>query len=105
MDVLQRVKRLALFGRIRYTWKARDEMARDGLTDEQVVESLVNAQFIAKTLRSRSRYRHRAGEKLYVIKSLAYDGTFIYTKGTIRRHKGFEVFYVLISAKIATFDD
>jgi len=64
-----------------------------------------NAQSIAKALRSRGRYRRSAGEKLYVIKSVTYDGTFIYTKGTIRRHQGAEVFYVLVSAKIATSEE
>jgi len=105
MDVLQRIKRLAVRGRIRYTWKARDEMAGDGLTDAQVVESLVNAQSIAKTMRSRSPYRGRAREKLYVIKSFSFDGTLIYTKGKIASHSGLEIFYVLIAAKIPTVDD
>jgi hypothetical protein len=48
MDVLSRIKRLVLRGRILYTRKARDEMADDGLTDSDVVESLLNAQAIAK---------------------------------------------------------
>lgn len=105
MDVLVRIKRLVLNGRVRYTWKARDEMVEDGLSDAMVVESLVNAQFIAKTLRSRSRFRSRAGEKLYVIKSTTFDGTYIYTKGKIAKVGDIEVFYVLVSSKIATVDD
>lgn len=105
MDVLLQIKRLVARGQIAYTRKARDEMADDGLTDNDVVESLLNAQSIAKTLRSTSRFRTHAREKLYVIKSLSYDGTLIYTKGKIARQGGVEVFYVLISSKIATIDD
>jgi len=37
-----------------------------------------------------------------VIKSPNYSGTWVYTKGTIRRKGGQEVFYVFVSAKIAT---
>ncbi|MFO0838318.1 MAG: hypothetical protein U1D55_07290 [Phycisphaerae bacterium] len=45
------------------------------------------------------------GGKLYVIKSLSYDGTFIYAKGRLESQAGRDVFYVLVSAKIATFGD
>ena len=34
-----------------------------------------------------------------------YDGTLIYTKGTIVRQEEREVFYVLVSAKIATLGE
>jgi hypothetical protein len=103
MDVLLRIKRLVLRGAIRFTGKAREEMDRDGLGAGEVIESILNAQAIAKTLRPDSRTRRYAGEKLYVIKSFSYDGTLIYTKGTIVRQAGREVFYVLVSAKIATY--
>lgn len=102
MDNLLRIKRLVLGGWIRFTEKARDEMEADGLTAGEVIESIVNAQAIVRTLRSRSRARRYAGEKLYVIKSFSYDGTLIYTKGTIVRQAEREVFYVFVSAKIAT---
>ena len=102
MDNLLRIKRLVLGGWIRFTEKARDEMEADGLTAGEVIESIVNAQVIVRTLRSRSRARRYAGEKLYVIKSFSYDGTLIYTKGTIVRQAEREVFYVFVSAKIAT---
>ena len=74
----------------------------DGLTAGEVVESIVNAQNIAQTLRSRSRARRYAGERLYVIKSFSYTGTLIYTKGAIVKEEGREVFYILVSAKTAT---
>lgn len=84
------------------TEKARGEMEADGLSAADVVESIVNAQAIMKTLRSRSQAKRYAGEKLYVIKSFSYDGTLIYTKGAIVRQGKREVFYVFVSAKIAT---
>ncbi len=105
MDTLLRIKRLVLRGWIRFTDKARGEMEADGLSAGEVIESIVNAQAIAKTLRSRSSSRRYAGEKLYVIRSFSYDGTLIYTKGTIVRQEEREVFYVFISAKIATASD
>ena len=102
MDALLQIKRLVLRGCIRFTEKARGEMEADGLSAADVVESIVNAQAIMKTLRSRSQAKRYAGEKLYVIKSLSYDGSLIYTKGAIVRQGKREVFYVFVSAKIAT---
>ena len=63
----------------------------------------LNAQTIDKTLRSTSHYRRNANEKLYILKSFSYGGALIYTKGTIAKAEGQEVFHVLISAKIATY--
>lgn len=80
-------------------------MEADGLSAADVIESIVNAQGITKTVRSRGRSRRYAGERLYVIKSFSYDGTLIYTKGAIVRQEEHEVFYVFISAKIATFEE
>ena len=103
MDVLIQIKRLALGGCIRFSEKARGEMEADDLGVSDVIESIVNAQSVSKRLRSRSRAKRYAGEKLYVIKSFSFDGTLIYTKGAIVRQAKREVFYVLVSAKIATF--
>ncbi len=64
MDVLLQIKRLVVRGWIRFTEKAREEMETGGLGVGEVVESIVNAQAIAKTLRSRSRAKRYAGEKL-----------------------------------------
>ena len=63
------------------------------------VESLVNAPAISKILRSRSLGRLQRREKLYVIISPTYDGTLVYTKGTIRKIHGVEEYYLLVSAK------
>lgn len=105
MDILLRIKRLVLRGSVRFTDKAREEIDGDGLSASDVVESIVNAQGIAKVIRSRSTSRRYSGEKLYVIKSFSFDGTLIYTKGAIVREAGQEVFYVLVSAKIATSNE
>ncbi len=108
MDTLLRIKRLVLRGDLRFTQKALDEMDADGLHAADVVEAIVTAPAITKTLRSTSVHRRSADQKLYVIKGLSYDGTVIYTKGTIHREPHGqavrEVFYILISAKVATFD-
>ena len=105
MDILVRIKRLVFRGRIRYTGKAIDEMAADGLFPSDVEESILNAQVIEKALRSRRWPRRSTREKLYVIKSFNYTGTLIYTKGKIDREGDQEFFYVFISAKIATVGD
>jgi hypothetical protein len=102
MGTLLRIKRLVLRGCVRFTEQARDEMDRDGLNAGDVAESIVNAQSIDKTPRSRGRWRRHAEEKLYVIKSFSYNGTLIYTKGTIVREEDHEVFYIFVAAKIAT---
>lgn len=100
--MLVRIKRLVIRGSVRFTEKARDEMEVDALTAEQVLESVVNAQAIAKVLRSRSPTRRVTGERLYVIKSFTYDGTLVYTKGAIVREAGQETFYIFVSSKVAT---
>jgi hypothetical protein len=101
VDVLVRIKRLAIARRIEFTRKATEERLRDGLSVEDVLESLVNANAVKKVLRSRSSGRRRTGERLYVIESPTFTGTWIYTKGTFRRAGGREVFYVLVSTKVA----
>ena len=105
MDTLRIIKRLVLRGWLRFTEKARGEMERDALTVDDVVESIANAQAIDKTVRSRSATRRSSRERLYVIKSFNYEGTLIYTKGAIVREEGHEVFYIFVSAKVATLGE
>jgi hypothetical protein len=50
-DALVRVKRLVIARRVQFTLKAEVERVRDGLTVEDVLESIVNANAIKKTLR------------------------------------------------------
>ena len=87
--------------RVEFTMKATEERLRDGLSVEDVLESIVNANAIKKVLRSRSVRRVKAREHLYVIESPTFTGTWVYTKGTFRRKGGQEVFYVFVSAKVA----
>lgn len=77
-------------------------METNELDSAEVIESIVNAQTIDKILRSHSERRRHSREKLYVIKSFSYAGTLIYTKGAIAKEAGQEVFYIFVSAKVAT---
>jgi hypothetical protein len=100
MDILIKIKRLALARRIILTRKAEDEMYADGLSEDEVIESIVSAQRIDKVLRSTST--HRTGqEKLYIIKGLTFSNVLVYTKGKIVKDAGLETFYILISSKRA----
>jgi hypothetical protein len=101
MDVLLRIKRLVFRGQVRFTRKARDEMMAGGLEPSDVLESILNARTIAKTLRSRSQERRHSRERLYVIKSFNFTRTLIYSKGAIVNEAGREVYYIFVSAKIA----
>jgi len=102
MDTLVRIKKLVISRRIVFTLKAQEERITDGLSVDDIVASIVNANAIKKTIRSRSPFRQDKREKLYIIESPNYDGVWIYTKGTIRKTGTQEVFYVLVSSKLAT---
>ena len=105
MDVLQRIKHLIVRGRYRFTYKALIELHADGLEPEDALESILNAQAIKKTIRSRRPDRVESREKLYVIENFTYRGTLIYTKGKIAREAGEEIYYLLISSKRSTLAD
>jgi len=102
MDPLVRIKRIVIARHIEFTVKAEEERLADGLTVEDVLESILNANAIKKVLRSRSPKRRHSREPLYVIESPTYGGLWIYTKGTIRKKGEEEVFYVFISSKLST---
>ena len=76
-------------------------MFADGLGHGLVLEAIINAPAIMKTLRSRNP-RSGLRETLSVIKGLTYDGLAIYTTGKFARFQGQEVFYVLVSSKRST---
>jgi hypothetical protein len=63
--------------------------------------TILNANAIKKILRPRSPHRWAPAERLYIIESPTFGGTWVYTKGTIRRKGEAEVFYVLVSSKLA----
>lgn len=97
---LVQIKRCVMADRVEFTAKARDEMRADGLTVQDVYESLLNAQGIYKVLKSLSHRREARRERLYVIRSFTFDMTAVYTKGKLVREAGVAVFYVLISSKL-----
>jgi hypothetical protein len=76
-------------------------MDASAITDWDVVESILNAVAIYKTLRSTSPLR-KSREYLYVIRSPNLEGLAIYTKGKLVRRAGVETYYFLISSKRAT---
>lgn len=87
-------------GRHYFTDKADDEIARDGLTEEDVLEAILDAPIISKTIRSNRREPDGSPEYLYVIPGMTYLGITVHTKGKILKRKtGEEYFYVIISSK------
>ena len=101
VDVLVRIKRAVLAGHYAFSEKALQEMECDRITDQDVVESILNAVAIYKTLRSRSPRRSHVRERLYVIQSTNLDGMAIYSKGKLVSESGVDTYYFLISSKRA----
>jgi hypothetical protein len=100
-EILIRIKRAVLAGRYEFSEKARIEMKADGITERDVIESILNAGVIYKTIRSRSPLRKHARELLYVIQSTNLEGLFIYSKGKFAQEAGEATYYFLISSKKA----
>jgi len=101
-DILIRIKRAVLAGRYAFSEKARLEMEADSLTELDVAESILDAVAIYKRLRSRSPFRSRPAEHLYVIQSTNLEGLMIYTKGKLMVDSETETYYFLTSSKKAT---
>ena len=100
-DTLVRIKRAILAGHYAFSEKASMELEADGLTELDIVESIVNAVAIYKTIRSTSPYRQRTREYLHIIQSTNLEGLMIYTKGKLVQESGIETYYFLISSKKA----
>jgi hypothetical protein len=98
MDILVKIKRMVLTGNVLFTKKAELEMDRDSLSEELVMEAILNAPGISKVIRSK-RPSRGGKEYLYVIVGLTYDDIPVYTKGKIVKSDDRERFYVLISSK------
>jgi hypothetical protein len=77
------------------------ELESDGLTELDLVESIVNAVAIYKTIRSQSPYRKQTREYLHIIQSTNLEGLMIYSKGKLVQEAGVETYYFLISSKKA----
>jgi len=99
--VLVRIKRAVLAGRFEFSRKAAEEMDADNLTRLDVAESIVTAVAIYKTIRSRSPFRGRRRESLYIIQSTNLMGVPIYTKGKLVAEAAVETYYFLVSSKRA----
>jgi hypothetical protein len=98
---LVRIKRIIVAGHYDFTLKADLECAADGLTREDVIESILNSQFL-RVKNSISPWRRGRREQIYIIDSFNFEGVPIYSKGVIRRINEHESeFYILISGKRA----
>jgi hypothetical protein len=104
MDLLIKIKRLIIARKVIFTSKARREREQSGLSVEEILESIINAPSINKTINSTSEFKKKTKEKLYIIISSTFDGKIIYTKGTIRKVNGHDEFYILISSKWSKYD-
>ena len=100
-DFLVRIKRAVLSGRYMFSEKARIEMEADGITELDVVESIINAVAIYKKIRSKSAFRKHSRENLFVIQSTNLEGLMIYSKGKLVREVDTATYYFLISSKKA----
>ena len=99
-DILKRIKRAVLAGNVVFTEKATTERERDHLTEEDVIESIVGAVAIYKTIKS-TRATGNSREYLHIIQGTNLDGMVVYSKGKLLVTNGVETYYVLISAKRA----
>ncbi|MGA2500215.1 MAG: hypothetical protein ABSH20_20945 [Tepidisphaeraceae bacterium] len=100
-DILIKIKRAILAGRYEFSEKARIEMESDGLIESDVLESIVNAVAIYKTIRSTSLLRQHRREYLHIIQSTNLMGQPIYSKGKFVAEGDVETYYFMISAKRA----
>jgi len=102
--VLRKIKRLIIQGHFKFTLKADAERLLDGLTQEDVLESILNASLI-RTKKSHSPRQKEPDERMHIIESFTYDGILIYSKGVIRKDGPIETFYIIVSAKRSTLGD
>ena len=100
-DTLRRINHAVHDGNYVFSEKAVIEMEADGLTEHDVVTSILSAPGIYKTMRSLSTYRRHRLEYLHVILGVSSSGITIYTKGKLAREHDADVFYLLISSKRA----
>jgi len=67
LEPLIRIKRLIILGRYYFTDKAEIEIERESLTEEEVLEAIINAPIITKTIRSDRKSSEGTPEYLYII--------------------------------------
>ena len=102
-DILIRIKRAILAGNYEFTEKARIELRADGLAESDVLEAILTAVAIHKTIRSTSDCRTNVREYLHIIISMNLEGHPIYTKGKLVAVAGVETYYLLISSKYSEY--
>ena len=100
-DTLKRIKRVLLAGNYEFSVKALIELDTDGLTESDVVEAILGASAIYKTIRSTSGYRQVHREYLHIILGANLDGIGVYPKGKLVAQAGVETYYFMISSKRA----
>jgi len=102
---LVKIKRLVAAGHYEFTLKADLECAADGLLREDVIESILTAQFL-RVKNSTSRWRKGRREQLYIIDGFNFEGVPVYSKGVIREVSEHESeFYIIISGKRSLASD
>ena len=102
---LVKIKRLVASGHYEFTLKADVECAADGLLRQDVIESILTAQFL-RIKNSTSPWRKGRREQLYIIDSFNFEGVPIYSKGVIRKVQEHESeFYIIISGKRSVASD
>lgn len=101
---LIKIKKLILLGRYEFRLSAAVQLTSDGLTKEDALGAILNADFLMKK-NSTSQDKLERKEKVYIIESFTYDGILMYTKGIIRTKGNQETFYIIISAKRSTSGD
>jgi hypothetical protein len=99
-DTLTRIKRAVLTGNVIFTDKATTDRELDGLTEEDVIESIVTAVAIYKTIKS-TRTSGKRREYLHIIQSTNLEGIPVYSKGKLVVRGGVDTYYILKSAKRA----
>ena len=98
---LIKIKRLVLKGKYEFRFSAEIQLANDGLTKDDALESILNADYLGKK-KSTSKDKLKPKESVYIIESFTFDGILIYTKGIIRKLENQDTFYIIISAKRST---
>ena len=102
---LIKIKRLVAAGHYEFTLKADLETVADGLLREDVIESILSAQFL-RVKNSTSRWRKGRREQIYIIDSFNFEGVPIYSKGVIRKVSEHDSeFYIIISGKRSVTSD
>lgn len=100
-DLLIRIKRAVLAGNVVFTVKAELEMEFDNLLRQDVIEAILYATSIYKSIRSKNLRTRNRREYLHIIRGSNLQGTVVYTKGKLVAQAGVDTYYVLVSAKRA----